>query len=402
GGLAEKFPHAEWLNSLPAESLAAIPLFKADSSPLGHLSVVHDRPLSGEASVLAALRLFGLRAAAELERSGVEKRLKESEERYRRLVEASPDIIYRYSFPNHRMEYVNPAIERISGHTATDFYNDPDLLLKMVAEPEGDEEDTFSGRVFHPSKIRRWKRADGTEFWTEARNIQVYDETGRLIAQEGVSRDVTKSVLAEQELAEQLQLLSVVVEAIPDRIFRLSEDGALHSLIDDDGRLPGNGASTLEELIPAESLAEVRGAIREALRRSGVQAVRYQVELDDHMESVYELRMAPTREGDLIAMLRDITGSSWMMAEEEHRQTREILEQKVEHGAAARNPYSFTFRELTVLHLLVNGEPDKQIARQLGISPYTVNRHVSNILMKMGASSRTEAGVRAVREKLLA
>jgi DNA-binding NarL/FixJ family response regulator len=44
---------------------------------------------------------------------------------------------------------------------------------------------------------------------------------------------------------------------------------------------------------------------------------------------------------------------------------------------------------------------DKEIAAQLGISPLTAQKHLSNILSKMGAGSRTEAGVRAVRERLV-
>ena len=74
-----------------------------------------------------------------------------------------------------------------------------------------------------------------------------------------------------------------------------------------------------------------------------------------------------------------------------HRQTREILEQKVEHGAAARNPYSFTFRELTVLHLLVSGEPDKQIARQLNLEVSTIKNHVHSIIVKLSVKNRIEA-----------
>ena len=36
-----------------------------------------------------------------------------------------------------------------------------------------------------------------------------------------------------------------------------------------------------------------------------------------------------------------------------------------------------------------------------GISIFTVNKHVGNILGKMNAASRTEAGVRAIKESLL-
>lgn len=64
-------------------------------------------------------------------------------------------------------------------------------------------------------------------------------------------------------------------------------------------------------------------------------------------------------------------------------------------------PYGLTMRELTVLKLVTAGLSDKEIARDLEISPLTVHKHVANLLTKMKASSRTEAGVRAVREGLL-
>jgi DNA-binding NarL/FixJ family response regulator len=55
-------------------------------------------------------------------------------------------------------------------------------------------------------------------------------------------------------------------------------------------------------------------------------------------------------------------------------------------------------REIEVLKLVSDGLPDKQIAKVLGISTFTVNKHVGAILLKMHASSRTEAGVRAIVE----
>ena len=66
-----------------------------------------------------------------------------------------------------------------------------------------------------------------------------------------------------------------------------------------------------------------------------------------------------------------------------------------------RNPYRLSYREFSILHLLKNGTTDKEIASDLGISVFTVNKHVSNILMKMNAASRTEATIRALQEGLI-
>ena len=57
-----------------------------------------------------------------------------------------------------------------------------------------------------------------------------------------------------------------------------------------------------------------------------------------------------------------------------------------------------TSREREVLRLLVAGRSNKEIAGALFISPKTASVHVSNILGKLGASSRTEAAAIAHRE----
>jgi DNA-binding NarL/FixJ family response regulator len=60
-----------------------------------------------------------------------------------------------------------------------------------------------------------------------------------------------------------------------------------------------------------------------------------------------------------------------------------------------------TSRELDVLRLVAAGEPNKQIASELGISERTARTHVSRILRKLHLSSRTQAALWAVREGLV-
>ncbi len=87
--------------------------------------------------------------------------------------------------------------------------------------------------------------------------------------------------------------------------------------------------------------------------------------------------------------------------EEALQKAREELEGKVEHQMLRRNPYRLTFRELTVLHLVASGRSDREIGITLSISHLTAQKHISNILTKMDAASRTEAAARAIREGLL-
>jgi len=68
-------------------------------------------------------------------------------------------------------------------------------------------------------------------------------------------------------------------------------------------------------------------------------------------------------------------------------------------GSAARGPLAgLTDREREVLRLLATGTSNKEIGVELFISPKTVSVHVSNILAKLGAASRTEAAAIAHRE----
>lgn len=58
-------------------------------------------------------------------------------------------------------------------------------------------------------------------------------------------------------------------------------------------------------------------------------------------------------------------------------------------------------REQQVLELMAQGRPNKEIARQLGISEHTVKFHVNSIFARLHVSSRTEAVVQATRSGLV-
>lgn len=70
--------------------------------------------------------------------------------------------------------------------------------------------------------------------------------------------------------------------------------------------------------------------------------------------------------------------------------------------AGTRQPGDdLTPRERDVLALIVAGHNNTAIAQRLAVSPSTVRYHVSNILAKLGVTSRTEAAVLAVQHGLV-
>lgn len=73
----------------------------------------------------------------------------------------------------------------------------------------------------------------------------------------------------------------------------------------------------------------------------------------------------------------------------------EAKEPDATRPAAARG--ELTARERQVVQLLAEGLSNKLIADRLGISDHTAKFHVNGVMMKLGASTRTEAVVEAVR-----
>jgi NarL family two-component system response regulator YdfI len=69
------------------------------------------------------------------------------------------------------------------------------------------------------------------------------------------------------------------------------------------------------------------------------------------------------------------------------------------HPASLAEP--LTQREVEVLGMLAEGQSNKSIAHRLGISEHTVKFHVTSIMGKLNAGSRTEAVTQGIRRGLI-
>jgi two-component system cell cycle sensor histidine kinase/response regulator CckA len=132
---------------------------------------------------------------------GAEAALQESEERFRLLAEHVQDIIFRYRLsPEPGFEYVSPAVAGLTGHQPEDLYANPELVFEaMDPEDRSAVEASWHSPSPAPPLVVRWRALDGGTIWTEQRAVGVRDENGRTIAVEGILRDITSQVLADQE-----------------------------------------------------------------------------------------------------------------------------------------------------------------------------------------------------------
>jgi PAS domain S-box-containing protein len=128
--------------------------------------------------------------------------LKENEERFRRLADNAPDVIYRINIkPELSLEYASPALTQLIGYAPADFAADPELIFRVI-HPEGmDDLRSCAGQntiPVGPIPIKLITKS-GRLVWSEHRCAPVFDADGQLMAIEGICRDVTDKMRAEQE-----------------------------------------------------------------------------------------------------------------------------------------------------------------------------------------------------------
>ncbi len=104
---------------------------------------------------------------------------------------------------------------------------------------------------------------------------------------------------------------------------------------------------------------------------------------------------------ELVRSIHEILAGKTVVAPE----LTPVLAKVVQHGSnptlSKPTPFSeLTPREFEILCHLAEGQSNKVIARNLGISDGTVKLHVKSILRKLGVHSRVEAAVIAVEQEL--
>ncbi len=129
-----------------------------------------------------------------------EDELRQTEERYRSLFDNMLDGVYR-STHEGRFVDVNPAMVKMFGFSSKEEMLQVDIKneLYFSAEERGSHIlDTGQKQV----EVYRMRRKDGSEIWVEDHGYYVHDEHGNIIYHEGLLRDVTERVRAEQAVRE--------------------------------------------------------------------------------------------------------------------------------------------------------------------------------------------------------
>jgi two-component system cell cycle sensor histidine kinase/response regulator CckA len=216
----------------------------------------------------------------EAERKHAEKALRDSEDRYRDLVEHSQDLIYTHDLQGQFLS-VNPAVANLLGQDRSTLLN---MNVRSILVPE--VSDQFSSYLDTISRDGAAKGLMLVQTTAGERRILEYNNTLRTegVASpvvRGVCHDVTELKRAEQALRESEERYRVLVETSPDAITLvglnlnvIAVNRPALTLYGYERKEEVIGKSVLDYLVP-EELARAREDIGRVLETGEIGTVEY-------------------------------------------------------------------------------------------------------------------------------
>ncbi len=213
-----------------------IPLVKAGRL-VAILGLGHAEPRRWSHREISLVGEVAERTWSAVERAKSDARLRESEKRFRALVSASSDVVYRMSPDWQEMRQLDGRgfLSDVEGPTVRwlDEYIFSDDQPAIMAEVKR----AIAARDTYELE-HRVRQADGTEGWTFSRAIPIVDESGAITEWFGMAADVTTAKrirdqqrLLNNELSHRIKNLFAMVQAISLQTLRaIKERGEVRTL----------------------------------------------------------------------------------------------------------------------------------------------------------------------------
>ena len=195
--LTESFPNSISLNLFGAQAYVGRGLLGTSGQPLGFMYLLFRKPLEKTDFILATLKIFATRAAAELERLAADARMREQAS----LLDKARDAIIVRSL-DHRILYWNKSAERLYGWTAAEAMQTQ--MDELIYQNPADLYQTVSIVL----KNREWvgefnqRKKDGTLLTVEGHWTLVDDEQGNPQSILAINTDITTRKVAQEEIQQ--------------------------------------------------------------------------------------------------------------------------------------------------------------------------------------------------------
>ncbi len=147
------------------------------------------------------------------ERKKTEKALRESEARYRTIVEDQVEFIVRWK-PDFTIVYANDAYCRFFDRNRNELIGFNLLKFTPESDREGVIQKINSLTLDEPSKVdeHRAFRPDGSICWLSWTDHALFDSEGKVTEYQSVGRDITKRKLAEMALKTSQERLELALQ----------------------------------------------------------------------------------------------------------------------------------------------------------------------------------------------
>ena len=203
-GVHREFPPGTLFAAKGMDSYAALPLVDSAGRPLGLIAAMDRRPMCDAALAEAMLKIFAVRAAAEIERASSEEALRSSEASYRAIFEASEDAIFVYDWDTGAFVDANPKACRMYGYSVEEFrgLGVDDISAGVPPYTAADAARWIEQAKQGQSVVFEWHRRnrDGSLHWDE-----VYLKTAEIAGNRrilGFTREITARKTAEAQLRQ--------------------------------------------------------------------------------------------------------------------------------------------------------------------------------------------------------
>lgn len=163
------------------------------------------------------------------ERRHAEIQLKESELRYRTLIEQMAAITYIAKLDEKSTTtYISPQVQEILGFSSEEFLRDPDIWIKLI-HPEDLPRVLDAVQKCHkergPFKVEyRIKRKDGRTLWVHDEARIIVDESGQPLFLQGVMVDITDRKMIEEAAQKAKDFYERLFDDFPALIWRAGTD----------------------------------------------------------------------------------------------------------------------------------------------------------------------------------
>jgi PAS domain S-box-containing protein len=226
-GVRSEFARASVFAQLEFDSYAAYSLNSSSGEQVGLIAVLDRRPLAARALTEAMLKIFAVRAAAELERARADEALRASEEQYRAVFNASADGLTLRD-ADFRVVDVNPALLAMTGFTRPEVIGSTRMLFTPPEDHDAtrglfERELRGAASQYETEAVRK----DGTRFWVEVQGVPLqYRGKPHVFV---IARDITARRRSEQALRASEEQYRAIFNASVDGLLLWDGD---HRIVD--------------------------------------------------------------------------------------------------------------------------------------------------------------------------